>query len=112
MKINITYKSPEHEAAFLSELQRIPHIVNVELINRLFHACLLCPPAVEPLPRIQDLRAPFFPLRVFRSSHCDGRAVRGPRAALSITSLWAVSRRLILTCWQFACSFSECFLLR
>lgn len=32
--------------------------------------------------------------------------------ALSITSLWAVSRRLILTCWQFAGSFSECFLLR
>lgn len=61
---------------------------------------------------IQDLRAPFFPLRVFRSSHCDGRAVRGPRAALSITSLWAVSHRLILTCWQFAGSFSECFLLR
>ena len=28
MEINITYKSPEHEAAFLSELQRIPHIVN------------------------------------------------------------------------------------
>ena len=24
MEINITYKSPEHEAAFLSELQRIP----------------------------------------------------------------------------------------
>lgn len=30
MEINITYKSPEHEAAFLSELQRIPHIVNPE----------------------------------------------------------------------------------
>lgn len=30
MKINITYKSPEHEAAFLSELQWIPHIVNPE----------------------------------------------------------------------------------
>lgn len=28
MEINITYKSPEHEAAFLSELQRIPHIVS------------------------------------------------------------------------------------
>ena len=27
-KINITYVRPEHEAAFLSELQRIPHIVN------------------------------------------------------------------------------------
>lgn len=54
----------------------------------------------------------FFLLRVFRSSQCDGRAVRGPRAALSITSLWAVSRRLILTCWLFAGSFSGCFLLR
>lgn len=30
MEINITYKSPEHEAAFLPELQRIPHIVNPE----------------------------------------------------------------------------------
>lgn len=30
MEINITYKSPEHEAAFLSELQRIPHIINPE----------------------------------------------------------------------------------
>lgn len=30
MEINITYKSPEHKAAFLSELQRIPHIVNPE----------------------------------------------------------------------------------
>ena len=30
MEINITYKNPEHEAAFLSELQRIPHIVNPE----------------------------------------------------------------------------------
>lgn len=30
MEINITYKSPEHEAAFLSELQRIPRIVNPE----------------------------------------------------------------------------------
>lgn len=30
MEINITYKSPEHEAAFLSELQRVPHIVNPE----------------------------------------------------------------------------------
>ena len=30
MEINITYKSPEHEAAFLSELQRIPHSVNPE----------------------------------------------------------------------------------
>lgn len=30
MEINITYKSPEHEAAFLSELQQIPHIVNPE----------------------------------------------------------------------------------
>ena len=28
-KISVTYKSPEHEAVFLSELQRIPHIVNL-----------------------------------------------------------------------------------
>ena len=56
--------------------------------------------------------ARFFPLRVFWSSQYDGRAVRGPRIALSITSLWAVSRRLILTCWQFAGSFSGYFLLR
>ena len=34
MEINITYKSPEHEAAFLSELQRIPHIVNPESRSR------------------------------------------------------------------------------
>lgn len=31
MEINITYKSPEHEAAFLSELQRIPHIMDDEM---------------------------------------------------------------------------------
>ena len=36
-------------------------LLHVELINRLFHACLLCPPAVEPLPRIQDLRRVVLP---------------------------------------------------
>jgi len=48
----------------------------------------------------------------FGAASGDGRAVRVPRVALSITSLWAVSRRLILTCWLFAGSFSGCFLLR
>lgn len=29
MEINITYKSPEHEAAFLSELHRMPFFLLV-----------------------------------------------------------------------------------
>ena len=39
MEINITYKSPEHEAAFLSELQRIPRIVNPESGRRIRPEC-------------------------------------------------------------------------
>ena len=42
MEINITYKNPEHEAAFLSELQRIPHIVNPES-GRINPYCICSP---------------------------------------------------------------------
>ena len=55
MEINITYKSPEHEAAFLSELQRIPHIVNPESgrINPYWGASLYLLSALTRWPELR-----------------------------------------------------------
>lgn len=57
MEINITYKSPEHEAAFLSELQRIPRIVNSESgrVNPYWGASLYL---LSALTRWPELRSP------------------------------------------------------
>lgn len=55
MEINIAYKSPEHEAAFLSELQRIPHIVNPESgrINPYWGASLYLLSALTRWPELR-----------------------------------------------------------
>lgn len=55
MEINITYKSPEHEVAFLSELQRIPHIVNPESgrINPYWGASLYLLSALTRWPELR-----------------------------------------------------------
>ena len=55
MEINITYKSPEHEAAFLSELQRIPYIVNPESgrINPYWGASLYLLSALTRWPELR-----------------------------------------------------------
>ena len=55
MEINITYKSPEHEAAFLSELQRVPHIVNPESgrINPYWGASLYLLSALTRWPELR-----------------------------------------------------------
>ena len=55
MEINITYKSPEHEAAFLSELQRIPHIVNPESgrVNPIWGASLYLLSALTRWPELR-----------------------------------------------------------
>ena len=55
MEINITYKSPEHEAAFLSELQRIPCIVNPESgrINPYWGASLYLLSALTRWPELR-----------------------------------------------------------
>lgn len=55
MEINITYKSPEHEATFLSELQRIPHIVNPESgrINPYWGASLYLLSALTRWPELR-----------------------------------------------------------
>lgn len=55
MEINITYKSPEHEAAFLSELQRIPSIVNPESgrINPYWGASLYLLSALTRWPELR-----------------------------------------------------------
>lgn len=55
MEINVTYKSPEHEAAFLSELQRIPHIVNPESgrINPYWGASLYLLSALTRWPELR-----------------------------------------------------------
>lgn len=55
MEINITYKSPEHEAAFLSELQRIPRIVNPESgrINPYWGASLYLLSALTRWPELR-----------------------------------------------------------
>lgn len=55
MEINITYKNPEHEAAFLSELQRIPHIVNLESgrINPYWGASLYLLSALTRWPELR-----------------------------------------------------------
>lgn len=54
-KINITYVRPEHEAAFLSELQRIPHIVNPESgrINPYWGASLYLLSALTRWPELR-----------------------------------------------------------
>lgn len=55
MEINITYKNQEHEAAFLSELQRIPHIVNPESgrINPYWGASLYLLSALTRWPELR-----------------------------------------------------------
>lgn len=55
MEINITYKNPEHEAAFLSELQRIPRIVNPESgrINPYWGASLYLLSALTRWPELR-----------------------------------------------------------
>ena len=55
MEIDTTYKSPEHEAAFLSELQRIPHIVNPESgrINPYWGASLYLLSALTRWPELR-----------------------------------------------------------
>lgn len=55
MEINIAYKNPEHEAAFLSELQRIPHIVNPESgrINPYWGASLYLLSALTRWPELR-----------------------------------------------------------
>lgn len=126
MEINITYKSPEHEAAFLSELQRIPHIVNPESgrINPYWGASLYLLSALTRWPELRiavigdDYMMFTAAEEAFNLSQNERIVVElaanfyNAGLALSITSLWAVSRRLILTCWLFAGSFSERFLLR
>lgn len=54
-KISVTYKSPEHEAVFLSELQRIPHIVNPESgrINPYWGASLYLLSALTRWPELR-----------------------------------------------------------
>lgn len=54
-KISITYKSPEHEAAFLSELQRIPRVVNPESgrINPYWGASLYLLSALTRWPELR-----------------------------------------------------------
>ena len=55
MEIIITYKSPEHVAAFLSELQRIPRIVNPESgrINPYWGASLYLLSALTRWPELR-----------------------------------------------------------
>ena len=55
MEINITYKSPEHEAAFLAEIQQVPHIVNPESgrINPYWGASLYLLSALTRWPELR-----------------------------------------------------------
>lgn len=55
MEINITYKSQEHEAAFLSELKSVPHIVNPETgrINPYWGASLYLLSALTRCPELR-----------------------------------------------------------
>lgn len=54
-KISITYKSPAHEAAFLSELKSVPHIVNPESgrINPYWGASLYLLSALTRWPELR-----------------------------------------------------------